>query len=134
MSPRGLLQGLRQLLEWWAVGINIPVDERVKPERFSRTAASHLLDLGYSASYLKAWAKGLYAARHHCGHSGWCRRARADVGPSVRGAGGAGEGAPAAARRTAGALNDKGKVIAQREAEFHLSELEDLGVSRNSTK
>jgi len=29
----------------------------------SRTVASHLLDLGYSASYLKAWAKGLYEAR-----------------------------------------------------------------------
>ncbi|WAU78532.1 hypothetical protein O1Q96_01515 (plasmid) [Streptomyces sp. Qhu-G9] len=50
MSLRGLFQGLRQLLEWWAVGINIPVDERVKPERFSRTVAFHLLDLGYSAS------------------------------------------------------------------------------------
>ncbi|MEU5298634.1 integrase [Streptomyces umbrinus] len=50
-------------LERWAVAVNVPVDERVKPERFSRTVASHLLDLGYSASHLKAWAKGLYEAR-----------------------------------------------------------------------
>ncbi|MFF0094678.1 integrase [Streptomyces canus] len=50
-------------LERWAAAVNVPVDERVKPERFSRTVASHLLDLGYSASHLKAWAKGLYDAR-----------------------------------------------------------------------
>lgn len=50
-------------LERWAAAVNVPVDERVKPERFSRTVASHLLDLGYSASFLKAWAKDLYNAR-----------------------------------------------------------------------
>ncbi|UXY24943.1 hypothetical protein N8I84_41625 (plasmid) [Streptomyces cynarae] len=50
-------------LERWAAAVNVPVDERVKPERFSRTVASHLLDLGYSASHLKAWAKDLYDAR-----------------------------------------------------------------------
>jgi hypothetical protein len=50
-------------LERWAAAVNVPANERVKPERFSRTVASHLLDLGYSASHLKAWAKGLHDAR-----------------------------------------------------------------------
>lgn len=50
-------------LERWAVAVNVPVEERVKPERYSRTVASHLLDLGYSASHLKAWANDLYQAR-----------------------------------------------------------------------
>lgn len=50
-------------LERWAASINVPIEERVKPERFSRTVASHLLDLGYSASHLKAWAKDLYDTR-----------------------------------------------------------------------
>ncbi|MFE1509066.1 integrase [Streptomyces sp. NPDC058726] len=49
-------------LERWATAVSAPVDQRVKPERFSRTVASHLLDLGYSASFLKAWAKELYDA------------------------------------------------------------------------
>ncbi len=49
-------------LERWAAAVIAPVEQRVKPERFSRTVASHLLDLGYSASYLKSWAKGLYDA------------------------------------------------------------------------
>ncbi|MFE1444158.1 integrase [Streptomyces sp. NPDC058739] len=50
-------------LERWAAAVNVPIEKRVKPERFSRTVASHLLDLGYSASHLKAWAKDLYDAR-----------------------------------------------------------------------
>ncbi|MGI5454313.1 hypothetical protein ACQEWB_14260 [Streptomyces sp. CA-249302] len=50
-------------LERWAAAVNVPVEERVKPERYSRTVASHLLDLGYSASHLKAWANDLYQAR-----------------------------------------------------------------------
>ncbi|MFE2536868.1 integrase [Streptomyces sp. NPDC059371] len=50
-------------LERWAAAVNVPVEKRVKPERFSRTVASHLLDLGYSASHLKAWAKQLYDTR-----------------------------------------------------------------------
>ncbi|MEU5632219.1 integrase [Streptomyces rishiriensis] len=50
-------------LERWAAAVNVPVEERVKPERYSRTVASHLLDLGYSASHLKAWAKDLYDTR-----------------------------------------------------------------------
>ncbi|MET8956682.1 integrase [Streptomyces sp. NPDC004533] len=50
-------------LERWAVAVNVPVEKRVKPERYSRTVASHLLDLGYSASFLKTWAKDLYDAR-----------------------------------------------------------------------
>lgn len=50
-------------LERWAAAVNVPIEERVKPERYSRTVASHLLDLGYSASQLKAWANDLYQAR-----------------------------------------------------------------------
>ncbi|MGW4874797.1 hypothetical protein [Streptomyces chartreusis] len=50
-------------LERWAAAVSVPVGERVKPERYSRTVASHLLDLGYSASHLKAWAEDLYDAR-----------------------------------------------------------------------
>ncbi|MEU3343615.1 hypothetical protein ABZ723_01150 [Streptomyces sp. NPDC006700] len=50
-------------LDRWAAAVSVPVDQRVKPERFSRTVASHLLDLGYSASFLRAWAKEPYGAR-----------------------------------------------------------------------
>ncbi|MEU5099825.1 hypothetical protein [Streptomyces sp. NPDC020996] len=50
-------------LERWAAAVKVPVEGRVKPERYSRTVASHLLDLGYSAGHLKAWANALYQAR-----------------------------------------------------------------------
>ncbi|MFI6689186.1 integrase [Streptomyces sp. NPDC050485] len=46
-------------LERWAAAAKLPEDQQVKPERFSRTVAAHLLDLGYSASHLKNWARGL---------------------------------------------------------------------------
>ncbi|MBQ0985290.1 hypothetical protein KBZ10_12330 [Streptomyces sp. F63] len=50
-------------LERWAAAVSAPVEQRVKLERFSRTVASHLLDLGYSASHLRAWARDLYRDR-----------------------------------------------------------------------
>lgn len=51
-------------LERWAAAVKAtPAEKRAKPERFSRTVAAHLLDLGYSASYLRSWARGLYNAR-----------------------------------------------------------------------
>ncbi|MFF3878961.1 integrase [Streptomyces sp. NPDC001978] len=50
-------------LERWAAAVSVPVEQRAKPERYSRTLAAHLLDLGYSASHLQAWARGLYEAR-----------------------------------------------------------------------
>ncbi|WP_194373239.1 integrase [Streptomyces alkaliphilus] len=50
-------------LERWAAEVNVPVEERVKPERYSRAVASHLLDLGYSTGHLKAWASDLHRAR-----------------------------------------------------------------------
>ncbi|MGI5508837.1 hypothetical protein [Streptomyces sp. CA-106131] len=50
-------------LERWAAAISGPVEQRAKPERFARSVASHLLDLGYSASHLQAWARDLYDAR-----------------------------------------------------------------------
>ncbi|WP_199830959.1 hypothetical protein [Streptomyces sp. NBRC 110028] len=53
-------------LERWAVAV--ASENRPGPERFSRTVAAHLLDLGYSASYLLAWAKRLYAARADIAH------------------------------------------------------------------
>ncbi|MDQ0305460.1 hypothetical protein J2S46_000016 [Kitasatospora herbaricolor] len=46
-------------LERWAGAVKVPEADRVKPERFSRTVAAHLLDLGYSASHLRAWAADL---------------------------------------------------------------------------
>ncbi|MFJ8773980.1 integrase [Streptomyces microflavus] len=46
-------------LDRWATALKAEEDKRVKPERFSRTAAAHLLDLGFSASYLKSWAARL---------------------------------------------------------------------------
>jgi hypothetical protein len=48
-------------LERWAAAVTLP--DRPGPERFSRTVAAHLLDLGYSASYLLEWAKELYSDR-----------------------------------------------------------------------
>lgn len=50
-------------LERWAVAVSGPVEKRAKPERFSRTVAAHLLDLGYSASHLRTWARNLYQVR-----------------------------------------------------------------------
>ncbi|MBD3932276.1 integrase [Streptomyces chumphonensis] len=50
-------------LERWTAAVNAPGEPQVKPERFSRMVASHLLDLGYSASFLKAWAKDLHQTR-----------------------------------------------------------------------
>ncbi len=41
----------------WAIAV--AKTERPKAERFFRTIASHLLDLGFSASYLKSWASSL---------------------------------------------------------------------------
>ncbi|KOV36165.1 hypothetical protein [Streptomyces sp. XY152] len=46
-------------LDRWANALKVEEDKRVKPERFSRTVAAHLLDLGFSASHLKVWAKRL---------------------------------------------------------------------------
>ncbi|MFI6494587.1 integrase [Streptomyces sp. NPDC050564] len=46
-------------LERWAAAVNVEEGKRVKPERFSRTVAAHLLDLGYSSSYLGNWARRL---------------------------------------------------------------------------
>ncbi|MGR3936933.1 hypothetical protein LCH29_29175 [Streptomyces sp. BRA346] len=48
-------------LERWAVAV--ASENRPGPERFSRLVAAHLLDLGYSASHLLAWAKRLYVDR-----------------------------------------------------------------------
>lgn len=48
-------------LERWAVAVTQA--EGPGPERFSRTVAAHLLDLGYSASHLLTWAKALYSER-----------------------------------------------------------------------
>ncbi|MEU9886499.1 integrase [Sphaerisporangium sp. NPDC051011] len=45
-------------LERWAEAAVLP--GRPGPERFSRTVAAHLLDLGYSTRHLLAWATGLY--------------------------------------------------------------------------
>ncbi|MFE7951487.1 hypothetical protein [Streptomyces sp. NPDC057426] len=46
-------------LERWGNALKGDEDKRVKPERFSRTVAAHLLDLGFSASHLRAWAADL---------------------------------------------------------------------------
>lgn len=48
-------------LERWAVAVTQA--DGPGPERFSRMIAAHLLDLGYSASHLLAWAKELYSDR-----------------------------------------------------------------------
>ncbi|MGC5410089.1 hypothetical protein ACPXCX_41115, partial [Streptomyces sp. DT225] len=50
-------------LDRWARALKVEDDKRVKPERFSRTTAAHLLDLGFSASYLKGWARTLNRER-----------------------------------------------------------------------
>lgn len=52
-------------LERWATAVAL--SDRPGPERFSRSIAAHLLDLGYSASYLLAWAKELYSKRVNTG-------------------------------------------------------------------
>jgi len=46
-------------LDRWANALKVEEDKRVKPERFSRTVAAHRLDLGFSASHLKVWARRL---------------------------------------------------------------------------
>jgi hypothetical protein len=46
-------------LERWVTAVKAPEEQRVKAERFSRTVAAHLLDLGYSASHLRKWARVL---------------------------------------------------------------------------
>ncbi|GAA1901923.1 hypothetical protein GCM10009716_09690 [Streptomyces sodiiphilus] len=43
----------------WVATVKGPEQRRAKPERFSRSVAAHLLDLGYSASYLRSWASTL---------------------------------------------------------------------------
>ncbi|MGA5217106.1 integrase [Streptomyces cinereoruber] len=50
-------------LDRWVTAIAVEEAKRVKPERFSRTVAAHLLDLGYSAIYLRGWARGLKVAQ-----------------------------------------------------------------------
>lgn len=50
-------------LDRWTTAIAVEEAARVKPERFSRTVAAHLLDLGYSGLYLRDWARGLKTAR-----------------------------------------------------------------------
>ncbi|MEV6980748.1 hypothetical protein AB0M95_05730 [Sphaerisporangium sp. NPDC051017] len=61
-SPRRRLREILEharvgYLERWAAAVHLP--DRPGPERFSRTVAAHLLDLGYSAPHLLAWAKRL---------------------------------------------------------------------------
>ncbi|GGK86573.1 hypothetical protein Sme01_40000 [Sphaerisporangium melleum] len=46
-------------LERWTAAVLSP--DRPGPERFSRTVAAHLLDLGYSKNHLLAWARDLYS-------------------------------------------------------------------------
>lgn len=50
-------------LDRWVTAIAVEEGKRVKPERFSRTVAAHLLDLGYSGLHLREWARGLKTAR-----------------------------------------------------------------------
>ncbi|MFF0754565.1 integrase [Streptomyces sp. NPDC004267] len=50
-------------LDRWVTAIAVEEAKRVKPERFSRTVAAHLLDLGYSGLHLRDWARGLKTAR-----------------------------------------------------------------------
>ncbi|WP_328650812.1 hypothetical protein OG598_21640 [Micromonospora sp. NBC_00330] len=45
----------------WAEAVDTTPAERPKPERLARTIASHLLDLGYDANHLAAWANELNA-------------------------------------------------------------------------
>ncbi|MCZ7456128.1 hypothetical protein [Streptomyces sp. WMMC940] len=50
-------------LDRWVTAIAVEEAKRVKPERFSRSVATHLLDLGYSGLHLRDWARGLRTAR-----------------------------------------------------------------------
>ncbi|MFD3775132.1 integrase [Streptomyces sp. NPDC058612] len=50
-------------LDRWVTAIAVEDAKRVKPERFSRTVAAHLLDLGYSGLHLRDWARDLKTAR-----------------------------------------------------------------------
>ncbi|MEV8435071.1 integrase [Streptomyces chartreusis] len=50
-------------LDRWVTAIAVEEAVRVKPERFSRTVAAHLLDLGYSGLHLRKWARDLKTAR-----------------------------------------------------------------------
>ncbi|MEU3148179.1 hypothetical protein [Streptomyces sp. NPDC006999] len=50
-------------LDRWVTAIAVEEAKRVKPERFSRTVAAHLLDLGYSGLHLRNWVRGLKTAR-----------------------------------------------------------------------
>ncbi|MFG1919746.1 integrase [Micromonospora sp. NPDC048898] len=43
----------------WASAAALPEADRPRPERLARMVASHLLDLGYDATYLLDWAEGL---------------------------------------------------------------------------
>ncbi|MFG3642308.1 integrase [Micromonospora sp. NPDC047762] len=45
----------------WAAAVDTTPAQRPKPERLARTVASHLLDLGYDANHLAAWANELNA-------------------------------------------------------------------------
>jgi hypothetical protein len=45
------------LRRWAAAAGSAP--EKITPERYARTLAAHLLDLGFSGTYLRAWGVGL---------------------------------------------------------------------------
>jgi hypothetical protein len=66
-EPSPARRRLRELIEHarlgyverWAVALDRPVADRPRSERLARTIAAHLLDLGYHADYLLAWAEGM---------------------------------------------------------------------------
>lgn len=64
-EPSPARRRLRELIEHarpgyverWLVAVERPEPDRPSPERLARTIAAHLLDLGYHASHLLAWAE-----------------------------------------------------------------------------
>jgi hypothetical protein len=66
-DPSPARRRLRELIEHarpgyidrWAAAVGKPAGLRPSPERLARTVASHLLDLGYNADHLLAWAARL---------------------------------------------------------------------------
>lgn len=66
-EPSPARRRLRELIEHarlgyverWAVALDRPIADRPRPERLARTMAAHLLDLGYHADHLLAWAEGM---------------------------------------------------------------------------
>ncbi|MGW4639989.1 hypothetical protein ACWEN6_15740 [Sphaerisporangium sp. NPDC004334] len=52
-------------LERWAAAVVAP--DRPGAERFSRTVAAHLLDLGYSSTHLMGWVQDLYSCHADTG-------------------------------------------------------------------